>query len=369
MSYLRGIADRVNKMDAKKNFNLLEIDIEDLRPSKNNFYGIRELDNLVESIKENGLMHNLLVRKLEDGKYEIVSGHRRFYALLRLEYKKIPCQVKDMNDLDSEIHLIQANAQQRELSHIEKMKGVERLAELYKFKKANGEEVPKGKTRDIIGKDIGLSGVQVGRYMKVSEKLIEPLKDKLEEGSITLTQATTLSSLKEHEQEHIHDHIDSIGTKECKQEVDILIQGIKQPVESKNDVELVKEIEKKTEEYVKQEIENKLSNKRVDNNEVSKDINHDYEELKQRLSKDNHPKAVITNKYYEGIFLTQTIDIADKEIRIMFRGYSISNKLRVILGEVTKVNEIKLMDSSLKPKEAFKIAEGVYLWFNIRKEE
>ncbi|WP_300382450.1 ParB N-terminal domain-containing protein, partial [Clostridium sp.] len=239
LSNLKGIADRVNKMDAEKNFNLIEIDIEKLIPSTNNFYGIREIEELSDSIKENGLMHNLVVRRLDNDNYEILSGERRYSALKLLNYKKVPCQVKDINELDGEILLIQANSKQRELTHIEKMKGIERLKELYKLKKANGEEIPKGKTRDLIGKDIGLSGVQVGRYMKVSEKLIEPLKDKLEEGKITLTQADTLSSLKDIEQKAILDQIDSNSTKITNAEIDILVEGIKQPVENPHDRELL----------------------------------------------------------------------------------------------------------------------------------
>lgn len=151
MSYLKGLAEKVNSVEAKGNFRLMEIDVEKLVPSSQNFYGIREVDELAQSIKESGLMHNLVVRKLDDGKFEILSGERRYHALKQLEYKKVPCQVKEISELDGEILLIQANSKQRELSHLEKMKGVERLRELYKAKRANGEEIPKGKTRDLIG--------------------------------------------------------------------------------------------------------------------------------------------------------------------------------------------------------------------------
>ena len=63
---LKGIANRINKLEAENNFNLQLIDIEKLIPSTNNFYGIREIEELAGSIKESGLMHNLVVRKISD---------------------------------------------------------------------------------------------------------------------------------------------------------------------------------------------------------------------------------------------------------------------------------------------------------------
>lgn len=339
MSYLKGIADRVNKMDAKNNFNLLEIDIDSLVPSKNNFYGIREIEELAESIKENGLMHNLVVRKL-DNNYEIISGHRRFHAMKILDFKKIPCQVKNISDLDTEILLIQANSQQRELTHLEKMKGIERLTALYKQKKDNGEEVPKGKTRDLIGKDIGLSGVQVGRYTKVSEKLIEPLKTKLDHGNITLTQATTLSGLKKDEQESILNQIEGLDIKDSKQEVDILVEGIKQPVENKKDKEFIKEI------Y---------------GNEYE-DIEHSI--IQELLEKYPLPKIIISNDIFEITTFTQEVTLSGGKVFAKASGFSRTNRLVIKVDNPREVSEIKLLDNNIqKVNKALEIAPGAYLWF------
>lgn len=360
MSYLKGIADRVNKMDAKNNFNLLEIDIKDLIPSENNFYGIREIEELAESIKLNGLMHNLVVRKLGD-KYEIISGHRRFYAMEKLDFKKIPCQVKNISDLDTEILLIQANSQQRELTHLEKMKGIERLTALYKQKKDNGEEVPKGKTRDLIGKDIGLSGVQVGRYTKVSKNLIEPLKDKLEGGNITLTQATTLSGLKEVEQESILSQIKDLDIKDSKEEVDILVQGIKQPVDNKKDKEFIKEIYediKIPKEIVKETII-------IDDNEEKEN-----KLIRDLLEKYPFPKIIISNEHYEVTTFTQEVTVSGDKVFAKASGFSRTNRLVIKIINAHEVNEIKLLDNNIqKVKKALEIAPGAYLWFTNYKED
>lgn len=358
MAYLDGlknIANRVNRIDAKNNFNLIEIDIERLIPSTNNFYGIREIEELAESIKENGLIHNLVVRELDDGNYEILSGERRYRALMFLNYKKIPCQIKNISELDGEILLIQANSKQRELTHIEKMKGIERLKELYELKRANGEEIPKGKTRDLIGKDIGLSGVQVGRYMKVSKKLIDPLKDRLEDGGITLTQADVLSNLDEKEQGNILNQISNLDPKESKQEVDILVEGIKQPVKSKWDKELVKEIKE-----TKQDIEIKV-----------KDTNEDkIIEFKKILEQNNNPKVVITNPFIWGTLFTQEVKLIKDEIEVVISGGTSINVMMIKIDCIKPVDTITLFDNKqITPKRAYEVSQGIYLCFISNKEE
>ena len=238
MSYLKGLADKVNGLD---NSFTKELYLKELIPNENNFYGIREIDELAESIKENGLIHNLVVREKDDSSYEIISGERRYRALLKLGYDKVPCSVKkDISDLDAEIMLIQANVESRELTASEKMEGISRLKAIYEKKKSLGEKVP-GKIRELIGKDMGLSGVQVGRYQKIDKDLIPELKEKLDKEEITFVQAHTLSSLNEEEQETIHEAIKDLDPKESKEETKILIEGIKQNVESNYDKETLKE--------------------------------------------------------------------------------------------------------------------------------
>lgn len=239
--YLKGFSEKVNSFDAKDKFSLLEISIELLEPSSNNFYEIRDIDDLASSIKEQGLLHNLVVREKE-GKYEILSGERRYHALKQLGFKKIPCKVqRNLSDEDSEILLIQANAKTRKLSPNEIRKGIQKLQELYKNKKDKGEVLP-GKTRDLIGKDLGLSGTQVGRHMKIDKKLTEELKEDLDKDKLTLTQAEIVANLKPQEQKQIAKQIKDLDPKESKEEINILIEGIKQPVEKKEDKELLKEI-------------------------------------------------------------------------------------------------------------------------------
>ena len=199
---------KANEIEAKNNFNVQYIDIKDIERNKKNFYEIVNVDELAEDIKMNGLNHNLVVRKLDNGKYELISGERRYTALTQLVeqgneiFALVPCKVIEANDIDSEIILIQANAQTRELTEIEKLEQVKRLTELYKTKKKNGEKVP-GKIREIIANDLKLSPTQVGRYERINKNLIPELKEILENGNLTIANASEFSSLIEDNQKVI----------------------------------------------------------------------------------------------------------------------------------------------------------------------
>lgn len=239
--FLKGFSEKVNNFESKDNFSLQEISLDQLEPSTNNFYGIREIEELSESIREQGLLHNLVVRDKGNGKYEILSGERRYHALKKLGALKAPCKViKDMDDVDAEILLIQANSKTRELTPKEKMQSIKRLEALYKQKKNEGIEI-QGKVRDVIGKDLGLSGTQVGRYMKIDKKLDEELKDDLDKDKLTVSQAEIVANLMPAEQKEIAKQIKDLDPKESKEEINILIEGIKQPLERHVDKELLKE--------------------------------------------------------------------------------------------------------------------------------
>ena len=377
-SYLKGLAAKVNGVDTFTK----ELFIKELIPSEKNFYGIREIEELVESIRENGLLHNLVVREKEDGTYEIISGERRYRALLELGYEKVPCQVKkNISDLDAEIMLIQANVESRELTATEKMEGINRLKAIYEEKKSLGEKVP-GKIRDLIGKDMGLSGVQVGRYQKIDKDLIPELKDKLDKEEITLTQAHTLSSLKEEEQEVIYEAIKDLDPKESKEETNILIEGIEQTVESNYDEETLNETypeskEEKTDKYINSNIEKNVeikNAKKVDIQEESKkgvlDLDK-HDEINELLNQDPNPRIIIQAPFMEGIFYTKEV----RSLRTM-QGDKISatiglgntkSTFNINFDYFEKVTSIPLQNRFLEPQHGYKVNENSYLWFSFFK--
>lgn len=373
-SYLKGIASRVNNINNTDDGFVQELDIDLLVPSENNFYGIREIEELTESIKEYGLMHNVVVRKRNDGKYEILSGERRFRALREIDYKKVPCRIvkDDVTELDAEVMLIQANMQQRELNLQEKMQGIKRLQEIYTEKRKSGEKL-QGKTRDLIGKHLGISGVQVGRYQKIDKDLIEPLKEKLNSEDITVTQAHTLSSLTEEEQEIINDEIKDLNCKEHKEEVETLINGIKQPVENKHDKKLIDEMysESHSESCIvvsdcaknADETEQKKEIKTEDN-----EIQDKFDELKEMIKQSEKIDLVINMSYIKGCFRVSEIELKHRTLEIYLKGQKNILKIEIntndYSNQLKKVHEICYGESTLKPKKAYKINLNTYLWFH-----
>lgn len=247
-NFFKGITDNVHNQNSP---SIKDIDISLIVPSDRNFFELRDIEILANDIKANGLYHNLVVRSLDDGKYELISGERRFEALKILKYEKVPCLIKnDVSDIDSEIMLIQANKNTRELTEIEKATMVGRLEELYKQKKANGEKI-EGRLRDKIGEDMGLSGVQVQRYKKINENLIHELKELLERKEIIFRDAFDFSKMSKEDQKGIYEFL-----------IDNIDANIKA---SKNAIEnLKKEITKKDSLIIEKDNSNKELNKTVD---------------------------------------------------------------------------------------------------------
>lgn len=359
-NYLKGLADKINGVE-KENF-IQELDINSLVPSQNNFYGIREIEELADSIRESGLMHNLVVRRLNDGKYEIISGERRYNALKTLNYEKVPCQVRnDLSDLDAELMLIQANAAQRELTPTEKMEGIKRLEYIYRQKRDSGERL-QGKTRDLIGKDLGLSGVQVGRYKKVDKDLIEPLKQKLDNEEITLTQAHTLSSLTKDEQKIIHEEIKDLNAKESREEIEVLVNGIKQPVENKLDKELLNEMYQNKHSEKKQLLSEKyLTKAKKKTNNKNDYITNIRQKLNKMLEYDLNPTVIINDSNFKVFFYQiQQVSILDREIR----GHITGSVLNLYTKCITEIEEIPGINEPIFKGAAYKLNESAYLYFS-----
>ncbi|HHD2754237.1 TPA: ParB N-terminal domain-containing protein [Clostridium perfringens] len=281
---LNGISKNTRKVEefqAKENFKIEYINIDRIRRNEKNFYEIVDIEALAEDIKLNGLNHNLVVRKLDNDMYELISGERRYTALNKLvnegnkEFNLVPCKVIESNDIDSEIILIQANAQSRELTEVEKLTQVERLQELYKIKKKNGEKVP-GKIRDIIANDLKLSPTQVGRYERINNKLIPELKAIIEQGNLTIANASEFSSLSEENQRVILNIIDDKANMSKQEAIDL--KNKLKKIEEEKELELKKAYEEKELELKRLEEEKK--------NQVSK-LKSENENLKKKLDSNN----------------------------------------------------------------------------------
>lgn len=344
-SMLNGISKNVKKtelIDAKENFKLDYIDIDKIKVNNKNFYPIVEIESLEEDISINGLNHNLVVRRIDGGFYEIISGERRYTALKSLvekgekKYKSVPCKITELNDRDAEIVLIQANAQTRELTELDKLKQIERLQALYEEKKSLGEKV--SDIRGLISKDIGLSKGQVAKYTNVSNNLIPELRKVLDEGNLTISNATEFAGLSEENQKVILDiinkkveinRIEAVAIKKQLKEVEEEKQRILEREKQKSqEIELLKKENKQKSDEVNQRI-----------NELKKEIletsNKDKEELENKLEILESEKNELEN---EKLRLESSIKKSNEDIRL-----EIEDKFNQKVNEITsKFEEDKL---------------------------
>ena len=177
-----------------------------------------ELQEMADSIKEKGVLVPTIVRQKENGKYEMISGHRRKRASEIANIDTIPCIVRELTDDEATIIMVDSNLQREKILPSEK-------AFAYKLKmealKHQGKEetsrqlVEKLETADIVGKINNESGRQVQRYIRLTyliPKLLEYVDNSVikDKGtlSIALSPAVEISFLNEEEQSCLLDYID-----------------------------------------------------------------------------------------------------------------------------------------------------------------
>jgi len=167
-----------------------------------------EMQSLVESVEQFGVLSPILVRPVEDGMYEIVSGHRRHRASELAKVTEIPAIVRDLSDDEAIILMVDANLQREKLLPSEK-------ALAYKMKldamKRQGKRTdltcaqvghklgPAPKSRDILAEQTGESRNQIQRYIRLTH-LAPELLDMTDKGKLAFNSAVELSYLKPEEQ-------------------------------------------------------------------------------------------------------------------------------------------------------------------------
>ncbi len=164
-----------------KNISLSVIKPNPFQPRKD--FKDEELKDLAESIRENGVLQPIIVRRSKDG-YEIISGERRYRACKLLGMKDVPAIVKDVtNDRMVEWALIE-NVQREDLNVVEEAEGYRELINRFNL------------THEEISKRIGKSRAHITNILRVLE-LEENIKNLLREKKLTLGHAKVLLSVKE----------------------------------------------------------------------------------------------------------------------------------------------------------------------------
>ena len=168
-----------------------------------------DMDQLVESVKQRGVITPITVRQKEDGRYEIVSGHRRVKACELAGLETVRAEIKEMTRDEAIILMVDSNLQrsvirpsERAFSYKMRLEALRRIPG--RPPKENVGPVVPNYSRDAVGNLTGESGRQVSRYIRLTE-LIRPLLDQVDEGRIALRPAVELSYLTPEEQELLAD--------------------------------------------------------------------------------------------------------------------------------------------------------------------
>lgn len=188
---------------------------------------------LVESIKRVGVLVPIIVRQIDDNKYEIISGHRRKRACEIAGIDKIPAVIHKLNDDEAAILLVDSNLHREKLLPSERAYAYKLKLEALKHQGIKsiltcGQNVHNCKSRDKIGEKFDMSGRQVHRYIRLTE-LIYQLLDKVDSGKITLTVGAELSFLDTRHQAMLNDYIEredcGVSIKQAKQVRDKFVKG------------------------------------------------------------------------------------------------------------------------------------------------
>ena len=216
------IATDIQTVNADSYIDSLKmIDIDDIEPNRNNFYEISEIESLADDIERQGLMNALVVSE-DDGRYELISGHRRLAALKSLiadgrrRSGKVPCFIKGAKpNNETELDLIMLNATQRKYSDADTMREYEELTRIFKELEAAGKPV-KGRIRDRIADALNVSPAQVGKLDNIKHNAIPDVEQAVKSGDMSISTANEVAKLAPEKQQKIISEKPKITHKEVK---------------------------------------------------------------------------------------------------------------------------------------------------------
>ena len=220
--------------DEMKLEKIRDIQIKDIEDFPNHPFKVNkgeEIENMKESIRQYGILVPTLVRPKEDGKYEMIAGHRRKLAAMLLGMETIPCIVRDLSDDEAIIAMVDSNLQREEILPSERAFAYKMKVEAlnHQGKTTSCQVGTRLSSANEVGKENEDSPRQVYRYIRLT-KLIPELLKLVDEKRIAFNPAVELSYLKEQEQYEVLEFI------ECNEATPSLSQAIKLKEMSNNGV-------------------------------------------------------------------------------------------------------------------------------------
>lgn len=200
-----------SSLERIENININEIDNFPDHPFK--VIENDELFQMADSIKEKGVIVPAIVRRKEDGRFEMISGHRRKRASELAGLNQMPCIIRNLSDDEATIAMVDSNMQREEILPSERAFAYKMKLEAIKHQgKRNDltsvQDAQKFKTaREVIADEEGISQDQVRRYIRLTN-LIPELLEMVDDKKMALNPAVEISYLKEEEQYWVLDSID-----------------------------------------------------------------------------------------------------------------------------------------------------------------
>lgn len=191
------------------NISIKEVNISQLNENANHPFKVsddKKLQILADSIRKDGLMHPIIIRLLLNGRYEILSGHRRTKAIESIGKKTVKAIVVEVDDETANRILVSTNFSQRDVvlpSEIAKSYLL-RYNDLKKTRSSTGWKPEDGKLDELLAKEFHVSKSSVYNYLRFNE-LTESLLDMLDEKKLKQKIAVELSYLSKSEQEIVYD--------------------------------------------------------------------------------------------------------------------------------------------------------------------
>ena len=188
----------------------MQLPVEKLRPFEGHPFQVKddaEMDQLVFSILTQGLLTPISVRPIENGEYEVISGHRRLHACEKAGIEMVPALIYSLDRDAATIAMVDSNLHREKILPSEKAFAYKLKLDAIKHQgKTSRHVVGKLESADCVSK--GESGRQVQRYIRLTELIPEILK-MVDDGKIALTPAVELSYLTKQEQQNLLETMES----------------------------------------------------------------------------------------------------------------------------------------------------------------
>ncbi|MBR0341679.1 MAG: ParB/RepB/Spo0J family partition protein [Oscillospiraceae bacterium] len=199
-----------------------EVDISLIHGFKNHPFKVVDddkMEELVQSIRRNGVLSPVILRPADNNTYEMISGHRRMHAAKQAGLSLVPAFIRDMTDDESTIFMVDSNIQREELLPSEKAFAYRMKLEAMK-RQGKREDLKEGststqngwksETAELIGKQVGESKNQVRRYIRLTE-LTPDLLDMVDRKRLNFTIAVDISYIDKQVQKWLYEYIRENG--------------------------------------------------------------------------------------------------------------------------------------------------------------